>query len=279
MEHFIAFFEEIPTWFRAGLLYGGIVFFWFIEGWVPLHSFKYKKLGHALTNVLLTLINSFIALSLAFVLVKITEFTAEKQFGLLYIFDLPLWLNVILGVMMLDLVGAYFIHWTEHKVKWMWKFHLIHHTDMHVDVTTGLRHHPGEMLFRISFTWLAASVSGAGIGTIILYQSLSVLFTHLTHANLNIPDKIDKVISLILVSPNMHKIHHHYKLPLTDTNYGNIFSIWDRIFGTFRYVNARELVYGIDTHMDQKETQNMGELLKIPFTPYRPPSGEDAKFS
>lgn len=72
-------------------------------------------------------------------------------------------------------------------------------------------------------------------------------------------------MSYILVSPDMHKIHHHYKLPYTDSNYGNIFSIWDRIFGTFSYMERETIIYGLDTHMDPNENNKLVSLLKIPF--------------
>jgi len=156
----------------------------------------------------------------------------------------------------------------------MWKFHIVHHTDTTVDVTTGLRHHPGETIFRLSFTILGVAIAGAPIGIVMLYQTCSVFFAHLTHANVNTESKLDDIISYILVTPNMHKVHHHYVQPLTDTNYGNIFSIWDRLFGTFAKINADDLVYGLDTHMEPEASDDLGNLFKIPFQPYRPPTGK-----
>lgn len=278
METLIEFFTDVPTWFRSMLLIGGIVLFWLLEGVLPLFPFQYKKVRHAGLNLFFTLTTAIIGFGLAGALLAASDFVAKNELGLLYIIKMPLWAQVIVGVLLLDLIGAYFIHWVEHKVKWMWKFHLVHHSDTTVDVTTGLRHHPGETVFRITFTILAVMVVGAPIGIVMLYQSLSVLFAHLTHANINMPDKVDRALSLLFVTPNMHKVHHHYTQPLTDTNYGNIFSIWDRIFGTFASVaNTKELVYGIDTHMKAEENDRLGNLLKIPFQRYRPPVG--TKFS
>ena len=77
------------------------------------------------------------------------------------------------------------------------------------------------------------------------------------------------MLSYIIATPRMHRVHHHYREPYSNTNYGNIFSFWDRIFGTFRRVDNNKLVYGLDTHMDVKETESIWELLKIPFVPYR----------
>ncbi len=180
--------------------------------------------------------------------------------------------------MLLDLFGAYLVHLVEHKVKFLWKFHLVHHSDTLVDVTTGLRHHPGEALFRMLFTILGVVLVGAPIWLVFVYQTCSVFFTHLNHANICLPLKVDRTLSWVLVTPNMHKVHHHYTQPYTDTNHGNIFAIWDRLFGTFAQVqDSSKLVYGIDTHMDSKEHEDVVKLLKIPFQPYRPPIG--SKFS
>jgi len=271
MEPLIEFFENISTLSRAGILISGIFIFWIAEGVIPLFEFQYEKIRHAGVNLFFTFLTAVIGFGLAGVLYGVSTYVTAAEFGLIYLFDMPLWLQVILGVMMLDLIGAYFAHWTEHKIKWMWKFHLIHHSDMTVDVTTGLRHHPGETLIRISFTIFAVAIIGAPIGVIMLYQSLSVVFAHITHANIRMPVKIDRMLSFIFITPLMHKIHHHYKQPLTDTNYGNIFAIWDRIFGTFAEVDdVKTLRYGIDTHMDPAESDEMGNLLKMPFQEYRP---------
>ncbi len=280
MEQIIDFFEHIPRTFRAGILIGGIVFFWIIEGIIPLFAFKYKKFRHAGINLILTSFTLIIGLFFAGILLWGSEYTSSNGIGLLHIVSLPLWGQAIVGVLLLDLVGAYFIHWLEHKVKWMWKFHLVHHSDTTVDVTTGLRHHPGEIVFRMTFTVMAVMFVGAPMWIVMMYQTLSALFAHLTHANIKMPEAFDKALSYIFVTPYMHKIHHHYQQPLTDTNYGNIFSIWDRIFGTYASVDKIEtLVYGIDTHMDPKENDRLGNLFAIPFQKYRVPEDvKDAKF-
>ncbi len=275
MEDLIVFFENVPTWFRSLILIGGIVIFWVFEGVLPLFSFQYKKIRHAGLNLFFTFTTAIIGFGLAGVLLMASDYVTTHQIGLLYLIEMPLWLQVVAGILLLDMIGAYFIHWTEHKVKWMWKFHLVHHSDTTVDVTTGLRHHPGETVFRIAFTILAVMVVGAPMGIVMLYQSLSILFAHITHANINMPARVDKLLSFVFVTPNMHKVHHHFTQPLTDTNYGNIFSFWDRIFGTYASVeDTRSLKYGIDTHMKPEENDRLGNLLGIPFQAYRTPSGK-----
>ncbi len=275
MDWMIDFFNDAPTWFRATMLIGGVLFFWIIEGLIPLFNTPYKRYRHAGLNLFFTFTTALINLGLAGILVGAAVFVTKQQFGLLYLFEAPIWLKTIMGIVLLDFIGAWFIHWLEHKVKWMWLFHLIHHTDTNVDVTTGLRHHPGESIFRMGFTIMAVVMLGIPIWMVILYQSLSAIFTHFNHANIALPQKLDLVLSYIFVTPNMHKVHHHKSQPLTDTNYGNIFSIWDRFFGTYEYVeDTRTLKYGIDTHMDPKENDELLNLLKIPFQKYRTPTGK-----
>ena len=274
MESFIEFFENIPSAFRAGILIGGIFLFWIIEGVFPLFEFGYKKVRHASINAVLTAFFVVIGLGFAGLLLGASQWVTANNFGVLNWIAMPVWLQMIVGVMLLDFFGAFLVHWVEHKVKFMWKFHLVHHSDTTVDVTTGLRHHPGEAVFRMIFTILGVIVVGAPIWIVFFYQTISAAFTHFNHANIQMPKKLDRALSLVFVTPYMHKVHHHYTQPLTDTNYGNIFAIWDRVFGTFAQVDdTKELVYGIDTHMDPKENDDVVNLLKIPFQKYRPPMG------
>ncbi|GAC1441920.1 MAG: hypothetical protein NVSMB63_09820 [Sediminibacterium sp.] len=151
-----------------------------------------------------------------------------------------------------------------HKIKWMWKFHMIHHADTHVDTTTANRHHPGESVLRAIFTIIGVLVCGAPIWLVMLYQSLSVVLTQFNHANIHLPLWIDNALSWFLVSPNMHKIHHHYRRPQTNSNYGNIFSVWDRLFGTFNHTPVEQLKYGLDV-LDDNKDEHLGFQLGIPF--------------
>ena len=109
---------------------------------------------------------------------------------------------------------------------------------------------------------------------VFMYQAISVLLSQFNHANIVIPKWLDNTMSWVIVSPDMHKVHHHYVLPYTDSNYGNIFSIWDRIFGTFMTLDRDKIIYGIDSHMKPEENTRLGSLLKIPFEQYRKPVGE-----
>ncbi len=277
MDTIINYFTTIPSSHRTMLLVGGITFFWIIESVIPLFQFKYNKWKHAGTNIFFTITTILVNFPLAFILVKSADWAQAADFGILnWLPSMPSWLFAIVGMLLLDLIGAYFVHWTEHKVRWMWRFHLVHHSDTNIDTTSANRHHPGESVFRFLFTTMGVVLAGAPMWLVFMYQFFSVLLSQFNHANTFIPKWLDNALSWVIVTPDMHHVHHHYVLPYTDSNYGNIFSIWDRVFGTFMTLDRDKLVYGIDTFMNEAENAHIAPLLKIPFQAYRKPVG--AKF-
>ena len=153
----------------------------------------------------------------------------------------------------------------EHKVPLFWRMHIIHHSDNNVDVTSGLRHHPLESVWRGLFFLIAIFISGAPIYGVMIYQTLLTIFTGVTHANISLPKWLDNGMSYILVSPNMHKVHHHWKQPYTDSNYGAVFSIWDRILGTFKKLDPKKIRYGLDRYYPNEKDEDLVALLKKPF--------------
>lgn len=277
MEKLAYYFETIPSTHRSAILVGGITLFWLIENAYPLFSFRYNKFRHAGINLFFTFTTILVNFAMAFLLVKASDRAVEAGFGLLqWAAPIPLWVQFLVGLLLLDLIGAWFIHWLQHKVKWMWKFHLVHHSDTCVDTTTANRHHPGESVFRFVFTILAVVLVGAPMWVVFAYQSLSVALSQFNHANIRLPEGLNRVVSLVLVTPNMHHIHHHYRQPYTDSNYGNIFSFWDRVFGTFTHTDQDRLVYGVDTHMEPEENDRLNNLIRIPFQKYRAPSAGES---
>lgn len=266
MNEIISYFSTIPSLDRSLILTGGITIFWLIENTFPLFNFKYKKWQHASINMFLTFTTIVINFLLAFLLLYSAQWTIASDFGILqWLPEIPLWLYTLIGLLLLDLIAAYLVHLVEHKIKFLWRFHIVHHTDTWIDTTTANRHHPGESIIRFIFTTLGVLAVGSPMWMVFLYQTLSVIATQFNHANISLPKTVDTTLSYFIVSPNMHKVHHHYKLPYTDSNYGNIFSVWDRLFGTFKNLPKEEIVYGIDTHMKEEENNKLKNLLKIPF--------------
>jgi len=273
LETLFNYFETIPSSHRSLILVGGITFFWLLEGALPLFLFNYKKWKHAIPNLFFTATTVIINFSLAFLLLFTADWVQVNNFGIInWMPEMPLWLYILLGVVLLDFFGAYLAHYTEHKIKPLWMIHLVHHSDHKVDTTTANRHHPLESVIRFGFTLFGVLVVGAPIAIVMIYQSMSLVFTQFNHANIKIPKSVDKLLSYVIVSPDMHKVHHHNLLPYTDANYGNIFSIWDRLLGTYMHLDREKIVYGVDAFPDEKTNSSLKELLKQPFQKYQKPT-------
>jgi sterol desaturase/sphingolipid hydroxylase (fatty acid hydroxylase superfamily) len=185
-------------------------------------------------------------------------------FGLLQRLALPPLAHAVVAVLALDL-AFYVAHVAMHKVPSFWRFHRVHHSDPAVDVTTTIRQHPGEGVIRYLFLAAFALPLGVSAGAFAIYRLLVALAGLLEHANLRVPARLDALLSLVFTWPNLHKVHHSRDARLTDTNYGNLVSWWDRLFATF--TPSREgvdVAYGLDG-LDDAATQGTAGLLALPF--------------
>ena len=268
----VSYIINLSTTEKALILAATFLFFLLLENVIPLLRLNYKKLRHAGINLLFVLLNVIVTIPFAFLAIHLSDWTSANKIGFLHLVEMPGWLFIIIGFLFLDFIGSYLSHWVQHRVKWMWKFHLVHHTDVWVDTTTANRHHPGETVIGMLFLIAGILLTGAPAWLVIIFQFISTAYSQFIHANISLPAWLDSAISKVFVSPNVHKVHHHHTQPLTDTNYGNIFSIWDRLFKTYSVPEIGLLKYGIDTHPLEKEHNNMGKLLVIPFEEYRSPT-------
>lgn len=264
MEDFLRFFEQMPTWQRLLWVVICLSASWLLEGNFPLVRHQYNKWRHDGINLVFLGFTFVINLLFGIFTVGIFVWLDVNQFGLLHLINWPIWLELILAIMFLDFMAQYVVHYLLHRVKWMWKLHMVHHSDTKVDATTGTRHHPGDYFLREAFALIAIVVIGAPISFYLLYRFCTIFFTYASHANINMPKGVDRVLSWIFITPNMHKFHHHFERPWTDTNFGNIFSLWDRLFGTFVYDDPKKIKYGLDV-LDGSFDENVGYQLRIPI--------------
>jgi sterol desaturase/sphingolipid hydroxylase (fatty acid hydroxylase superfamily) len=265
--HYFQDLEQRPLE-RMAILVSGLLFFWILEGAIPVFSLRYRttKLNHAAVNFAFTVIHLIIHSLLAIFIVRLSDWCQSHSFGIVHWTKANIGWSVLIGVLALDF-SSWWVHWVMHRQPLLWRFHLIHHSDSKVDVTTGLRHHPGDSMLRGVFFILFIFISGAPMYAVMIYQTLVVAFTAFTHANISLPVAIDKWLSYLLISPNMHKVHHHRLQPYTDSNYGAIFSIWDRLLGTFSHLPMQDIRYGIDRYYPAEKDEDLGTLLKKPFLP------------
>ena len=269
LQQFIDYFSDLENRpiERMAFLVGGLLFFWIIEGAIPLLTLNYKKtkFKHALTNLAFTLMHLLIHTALAIFIVMLSDWCRQQGFGLVYWFNAGILGTILVSFLVLDFFGGWLVHIVEHKLGFLWRFHVVHHADNNVDATTGLRHHPVESVLRGVFFFMAIFISGAPIYVVMIYQTVLILAAAFTHANISLPKWLDNGMSYILVSPNMHKVHHHWKQPYTDSNYGVIFSIWDRIFGTFKKLDPTSIRYGLDRYYPNEKDEDFINLMKKPF--------------
>jgi sterol desaturase/sphingolipid hydroxylase (fatty acid hydroxylase superfamily) len=188
----------------------------------------------------------------------------EIGFGLFNALQLDPLVEIALAVLILDF-QTYAVHVAMHESAGMWRFHRVHHSDPAVDVTTALRQHPGESVIRFTSLIVFAVAIGANPAAFAVYRLLSGLQAQLEHANIRMPRRLDGWLSLLVTTPNYHKVHHSRDHGETDTNYGNIFSIWDRLFLTSTPSHrGLDVDYGLDG-FDDRRTQSTWGLLALPF--------------
>lgn len=264
IDSLTTFFENLTSLQKLIWIISCLSIFWIFEGIYPLRKHQYNKWKHAKTNLILLLSTMIINVVFGIVTVGIFSWIETNQFGLLYLIDVPVWAEIIIAVMLLDFVSQYCVHYLLHKIPFMWRFHTVHHSDIHVDVTSGTRHHPIDFIFRETFALIGIVIAGLPIAYYLIYRISTVFFTYFSHADIQLPKKLDKAISYIFITPDTHKFHHHHVMPWTDTNFGNIFSFWDRIFGTYIYQDTKDIVYGVDI-LDADKSEDILYQLKAPF--------------
>lgn len=192
----------------------------------------------------------------------VAAYAQSQGIGLFADLELPFWAMLIITLLALDLF-SYISHVLMHKIPFMWRVHRVHHSDVHLDATTSFRQHPGEAMFRFMFTMAPAVLLGLPPVTVAIYRTLSGVNAILEHVNLSLWQPLDTLLSFIYVTPNMHKVHHSRDARETDSNYANLFSIYDRVFGTFTpTARAREIDYGLENYPGDG---SIGDLLASPF--------------
>lgn len=242
----------------------------FLIGWRVEVYFAQKdaksKWKHAFLNAQFFIVDFLPQMLLGLLFIEVMQWTGTYHFGLIYLLpsNTNLFILFLVAFVFLDL-GQYIYHVVMHKAGRLWRFHAIHHSDNNVDVSTVFREHPMESVFRMCFSLFWIALSGAVFWMFIIHMLLQTFFVIFTHTNMRLSINVNRIVSLIFITPNLHQVHHHYKQPFTDTNYGDILSIWDRMFGAFCTLSADKVVFGLDTFMEENQASHLPYLLKSPF--------------
>ncbi|MEO8116566.1 MAG: sterol desaturase family protein [Bacteroidota bacterium] len=188
--------------------------------------------------------------------------------GLNYFYKAPAWLEAAIAFLLLD-YSNYLWHIILHKMPLMWRFHLVHHTDLDLDITTAFRFHFGELIGSVFFRGAAVMLIGVSPLMVLLYEIAFDAANQFQHSNMKIPFRFEKLLNKLVVTPRMHGIHHSMKKSETDSNFSIIFSFWDRLHNTIRLnVRQDEIRTGVPVYPDENELTT-GKLLQLPFTKIR----------
>jgi sterol desaturase/sphingolipid hydroxylase (fatty acid hydroxylase superfamily) len=253
---------------------------WAGEGAAPLIAGRHERARHATRNLVMGLSNGLLrAAVFPPLLLMVTLSCQDQRFGLLHALGMPAWASLIAAVFLLDL-WHYLWHIMWHKVPAFWRFHAVHHHDPEVDASTALRFHAGEVLLSSLTLLMAVPIFGVTLPQIVVFETILITTAFFHHANIAIPDRFDRALRLVVVTPSMHWVHHSRWETQTDSNYAAIFSIWDRVLGTYQRADVRELSLGLDGYTPE-DTDTLSGLFRTPLGPVKsrpghPPSDAPA---
>lgn len=258
------------------LLIGFIAVFYSLEQILNIQFEFAKRPQHLFHNILFQLAFILGNLLWATVTVFSIDWLNKNEIGLFYLFQVPVWLKLVLAVAMFDLM-SYWFHRIAHLVPVLWRFHRVHHSDTSMDASTTFRSHPLELtLWFGTSNIIAAGVFGLDLLSLALYFLVATPFFFLEHSNLKFPKWLDKTIGLVFTTPNIHKVHHEQDQYYTDSNFSDIFILWDRIFGTFKYKPPEQIKFGLKEFENDKK-QTFWYLMISPFIKMGRVSSEELK--
>ncbi len=265
----------MPNWetlelLKLPLYLGGVLFFLLLELTASYRPPSVSKARRWLTNLPLALFNGGIYLLIFGGLIAALLLNSEPGGpGLLNARELPGWLGLIAGVLILDFF-IWLWHLLNHQVPLLWRFHRVHHSDLNMDVSTASRFHLGEIMLSGLVRLAVIYTFGISLVAYLIFEILVNLSIQFHHSSLRVNPALERLWALLLVPPFLHRIHHSIKIRERDSNYGVIFSLWDRICGTLvTRVEQEGIVIGLGSHRDFARL-GFFRLLLMPFSRYTP---------
>ena len=259
-------FDQSGSYIRLLLFWGGILFFLILELLAPYRKNTVSKPKRWINNLSLTLFNSiFLNLIFSAVLVGTATYVEVNKLGVLHLVQMPPWFRILATVVIMDFV-LYVWHLLNHEVPFLWRFHRVHHSDINMDVSSATRFHLGELgisaIIKISLIFFL----GAGLQGVLIFESALVLCAQFHHSSLRIPQWFERIFLILFVPPSMHRIHHSVIIRERNTNYGTIYSLWDRFLGTLKMnVDQAKIRMGVGPYQNPAKL-NLHQLLAMPFT-------------
>lgn len=259
-------FNITESLIRLLLFWGALLFFLTLEILIPYRPSSVSKLKRWINNLALTLFNSILLnLIFASAIVFTATYAQANKIGILNIVQAPTWLKILVTVAFMDFM-LYVWHLLNHEVPLLWRFHRVHHSDLNMDVSTATRFHIGELAISAVIKISLIFFLGASPIGVLIFESLLVLCAQFHHSSLKVPKSFETLWWILFVPPSMHRIHHSVKIKERNTNYGTIFSVWDRFLGTLlANLDQTKIRIGVGAYQ-KTDKLNFHQLLVMPFT-------------
>jgi len=252
---------------RLGVFFGILVVMFLWELIAPRRPLTTSKITRWFSNLGLVLIDSIVVrLVFPTALAGITLLVQQRGWGLFNQSELPYLLKIIFSVLILDFV-IYLQHIMFHSVPLFWRLHMVHHTDMDIDVTTGVRFHPVEIILSLGIKMIVVILIGAPLAAVLIFEIILNGTSMFNHGNVRYSQNIDSILRLLVVTPEMHRVHHSTIRWETNSNLGFNFPWWDRLFGTYRGQPAKghlEMTIGLEPYKEPKKL-TLPWLIVLPF--------------
>jgi sterol desaturase/sphingolipid hydroxylase (fatty acid hydroxylase superfamily) len=259
---------ENELWIRLSFFFGILIVMFLWELMMPRRPLTASKITRWFSNLSLVFIDS-VVVRLAFPagLAGVAFLTQQRGWGIFHLSEFPSLLKIVCGVLILDL-AIYLQHIMFHSVPLFWRLHMVHHSDMDIDVTTGVRFHPIEIFLSMGIKMIVVILTGAPALSVLIFEIILNGTSMFNHGNVRYPQNVDSVLRLFVVTPEMHRVHHSTIRWETNSNLGFNFPWWDRLFGTYRAQPAKghlEMTIGLDQYKEPRKL-TLPWLMALPFT-------------
>lgn len=255
------------TTIRIGSFLAMLIIMGFVETLWPRRVLTASKSDRWLSNISISALSTIIARLITPVIpTALAIWCSQNSVGLFNLLQLPLWMTIPTSVLLLDMV-IYWQHVLFHKQQILWRIHRMHHADTDIDASTGIRFHPIEIVLSIFIKLIAILILGPPAIAVIAFEILLNGCALFNHANVRLPIKLDALLRLLMVTPDMHRVHHSTDMREANMNYGFNFPWWDRVFGTYKdqpNLGHANMHIGLNIFRD-KSFIRLGKMLTIPF--------------
>jgi len=264
-EEFLLANEKV---IRMSFFFGMLIVIALWELAAPKRALTISKSVRWINNIGLVFFNSFvIRLLFPAAAVGVASLASEQGWGLFNYYDVPFWLAVAASVIIMDFV-VYIQHVMVHAIPVLWRLHRVHHADLDFDVTTGSRFHTIEIILSMLIKFATILLLGPSIVAVVIFEVILNATSMFNHGNISLPKTLDKYLRLILVTPDMHRVHHSVEDDETNSNFGFSLPWWDRLFGTYRDQprgGHKKMTIGINKLRDPKQVSWLPGMLVLPF--------------